>query len=434
MGLVSMFAELKKRHLLQIALIYLGAGWLFIEITDFLVGTYGFSRKILDTVVLLAILGFPAFLIIGWFHGERGHQRVQRSELWMLFTLGVMGAIGTYQIATGEPVDTTEDLAVLTPGAEAPQTDAVRTADLPAGPSLAVLPFKNNVADPDLGWLGSGLADLLTTNFAQLPGLQVVGRQRLYDILTEEGRTEDEAIPDQLASTVARAAGARTMLWGSVSGSAQDLVIDAQIIDVETGAVRAAERVRGQDVFAMVDSLTQQLVPQLTSNPGGQRPPRLALLGTTDMRALGAFHEGVALEREGRYEEAAQYFERAADHDSTFVLPLARLAGRAGRRDPEGQPPGEDEREEAVDIEQTVREVETLARSSRQADLYRRRAMRMLAQIGEDIEMGDVSSEEFLANLDSTLTHAMSRLDFAISVGRDSASRPPRGPRAPRPR
>ncbi len=427
-----MFDELKKRHLFQIALLYLGGGWLFIEITDFLVGTYGMSRKILDTVVLLAVLGFPAFLIIGWFHGERGPQRARRSELWMLVTLGVMGAVGSYQIATGESIP--EEGSAVETLAPAPNGDGDLVADAPdrlRGPSLAVLPFKNNIADAELAWLGSGLADLLTTNFAQIEGLQVVGRQRLYDLLTEEGRTEEEQIPDQLASAVARASGARTMLWGTVSGSADDLVIDAQIIDIETGAVIDAERVRGDDVFTMVDSLTMLLAPSVGLERAGRPPPpRLAIVGTQDMEALGAFHEGVALERAGKHEEAARSFERAASHDTTFILPMARLANRRGSRDRSEDREAVGEEVEAASVEVGAESRE--ADAQRRAERYQRRALKILSELGGEfeIDIDGVSMEQFLTNLDVTLAQSLSKLD-SIAVDPDSLGKTPRPPRRP---
>ena len=432
-----MFGELRKRHLLEIGLLYLGAGWLFIEITDFLVSEYGFSRKILDTVVLLAILGFPAFLIIGWFHGERGHQRVQRSEAWLLVTLGVLAGVGTFRIATAEQAFMGSEAAE--PVAPAVSTDA-RLASDRGGPdlgrsSIAVLPFRNNVAD----WLGSGLADLLTTDFAQIRGLRVVGRQSLYDLLTEEGRSEAEEIPESLATTVARAAGARMMIWGSVTGTADDLAIDAQLIELENGTVVDGARVRGSDVFALVDSLAARLAPHI----GGERDRpsiRVSQLGTRDLDALGAFQEGIALERAGDVEEAEAMFEKAVAMDSSFALPLVRLAGRAEvrtgaggagagvPREPGGT--GQAPRDPAVAAE--------VERAQAAADWHRRRALQVIGRMSDDFAFTfeDLDEEEILAKLDSVLGQAMSRVHVVVKdLEHDSLGRliPPALPESRRP-
>lgn len=328
----SILEKIRKRRMVQIALVYVGAAWLGVEITDFIVGTYAYSRKVLDTVVFLAILGFPAFLVIGWYHGERGPQRIRRAEAWLLVTLITLGGIGTYRIATAEP-ETGGGAEMAAPAAVADggdrSGDAVSFAgsapDL--GPnSLAVLPFRNNVPDPELEWLGSGLADLLTTNLAQLPDLLVVGRQSLYDLITEGGLSEEEEIPESLALTVARGAGARLLLWGSVTGTAGDMRIDAQLIELENGTVASADFARGGDVFELVDTLTVRLASHLSGAPPPAEVARISHLGTRNLEAWAAFHRGNALSRAGRADEAEAHYERAAAIDSAFALPL--LASR----------------------------------------------------------------------------------------------------------
>lgn len=448
---MSVFAELRKRHVLEIALVYLGVAWLFIEITQFVVANYGFSSKVLDAVFLVAALGFPAFVIIAWYHGEKGPQKVQRGELSLLLTLAVLGAIGSYRIATGEE----REIPNATGGTAArPQNSDASLAAAPDADlgrrSVAVLPFRNNVSDPELAWLGSGLADLLTTNFAQLPELRVVGRQSLYDLLTEEGRTETEEIPEGLANTVARAAGAHLMVWGTVTGTADDLAIDAQLIELEHGTVVVAERVRGSDVFAMVDSLTARLSERLGGERAGRRP-RIAIseLGTHDMDALAAFQAGAQAERAGRPEEAADFYERAAAIDTTFALPMIRLAGASEQWQVHSPPPDFDPADvedlawlaeigEAIgmdltDIDWADLDPETRTRiegeiasverqrAQRESELHRQRALRMLERAGTDLKakLQGVSVEDFIFQFDSTLGRAISSVRV---IARDTAS------------
>jgi len=450
---VSLYTELRKRHVLEIALVYLGVAWLFIEITQFIVGNYGFSRKVLDAVFLVAALGFPAFVVIAWYHGERGPQGVRRGEVSLLLTLAVLGAIGTYRIATGEePASLPQEAAPNAAGAPADDPAFTLTGadetDL-GRRSLAVLPFKNNVADEQLAWLGPGLADLLTTNFAQIEPLRVVGRQTLYDLLTEEGRTESEEIPESLASTVARAAGARMMVWGTISGSADDLVIDAQLIELENGTVLAAERVRGTDVFDMVDTLTGRLTAQLAGDRGPP-PVQLSRFGTQDLEALAAFQQGVDAERAGRHEDAAVHYEEASSIDSTFMLPVIRLAGAGDRWRPPG--PSREPREitvvtrtdaEDLDLEDLEeinwddidwedlddderRALRTVARSNpeygrRQAEIHKRRALRLLESMGAEAlgeelvaRMEGMGAEEFIFKFDSTLSATLSTVAVIV--------------------
>ena len=331
--------QLRLKRIPQAALVYVGAAWLGIEIAGFLVAEYAFSRKILNTVVLLAILGFPAFMVIAWYHGEPGAQRVRRGERWLLLTLGTLAAVGTFRIATAQNDPAEADADGVAPSAEAeaqgaPVTEpadagsviAVATAEDLGPRSLAVLPFKNNVPDTALQWLGPGLADLMTTNLAQLPGLTVVGRQSLYDMLTEQGRSEEDEIPESLALTVARGTGARLLLWGSVTGTAEDMRIDLQLIDLATGRIAQAESARGNDVFTLIDTLSVWASGQLVEQRPVGRFLRTSDLGTTDWEALAAFHRGNALAREGKLDEAEEHFQLAISLDSAFALPM--LASR----------------------------------------------------------------------------------------------------------
>jgi TolB-like protein len=330
----SAFSELRKRHLFQIVVVYLGVAWFFVEIVGFLVDNYELSRKVLDTAVMLAALGFPAAMVIGWNHGAKGRQHIARAEVWLLVTLGVMAGIGTYRITTAEELPQSERSdAQLALGPGDAETGSSTTAVATGGPvdlgaqSVAVFPFDNNVADPELNWLGSGLADMLTTNFAQIPSLRVVGRQRLFDLLLEAGRDETDQIPESLATGIAELSGAHSMVRGSVVGSAEDLAIDAQLIDLQTGEVVAAERVRGQDVFDMVDTLSARLASRISGEPQQRMAEApLTRIATRDPEAARAFYEGLHLQRAGEHEEARVRMERSVELDSTNMLALMALS------------------------------------------------------------------------------------------------------------
>ena len=347
-GFGHLFRDVRKRHVLQVAIIYLGVAWGLTEATGFLIDNYALSRKLLDVVLLLLILGFPAALVIAWYHGEQGPQEVTRGEVVILTLFLVLAAVGTYRIGVGE---------------EPPRagSDASVPADLGQG-SVAVLPFTNNTGADSLDWLGPGLSDLLTSNLAQVRGLSVVSPQRLFALLREEGREETESIPDQFALQIASRSGARVMVHGSILGSVDDLRIDVQLIDLENGTVLGAERARGTDLFALADTLSEKLSGRLLGDPAervlvkGDREPSarspLALTGDldayreyqTDLRArwrdldpddIGArYRLAVMYERmPGRVDEQRQILEEILALDSSSApayYALAQIVAREG--------------------------------------------------------------------------------------------------------
>ncbi len=318
-----LFTEIRRRRILQIIVVYAGAAWVLTEASQFVVENYGYTRRLLDVVVYLLVVGFPAAVVIAWYHGESGPQRPTRTEVALLSILAVIGVTGAYQIGTAPPgSEFTSDQVAVDLG------DA----------SVAVIPFDNQIADPEMAWLGQGLAELLTTGLAQLDALRVVSGQRLYDLLRQEGREGAEAIPNDLAMRLSRKAGARYMVRGTVLGSRDDITLNASLINLQNGEVAAAARARGSDAFAVVDQVSAELSGQILASARESRGRAEGLLAaelapvaeitTQDIEAYHAYQEGLEAERRFRTAEAKAHYERAIQLDPGFALAHLRLGGR----------------------------------------------------------------------------------------------------------
>ncbi len=274
----NLFRNLHRRRMFQAGILYLGGAWALLEATDFFVQNYALSHKLLDVMILLLVLGFPAVLVITWYHGEQGRQEVVRSELAILTTLFVLAGVGTYRISTGEE-------SIGRSEAEGGST-AAATLDLGAG-SVAVLPFTNSTGADSLDWLGPGVSDILTSNLAQLAGVSVVSPQRLFDLLVREGRQETDRIPDRFAIEIASRSGARLMARGSVLGRIGDLTLDAQLIDLADGTLVGVGRARGDDLFALADTVARTLAEQVTEHVRAGPEPASSDLPLRSPLALG---------------------------------------------------------------------------------------------------------------------------------------------------
>ncbi|MDT8436584.1 MAG: CsgG/HfaB family protein [Gemmatimonadota bacterium] len=295
--------RLAEKRIVQTAAVYAGGAWLLLEATDFFVDNYALSTRLLDVAVLLILLGFPAALIISWFHGERGRQEGSRFEVALLLTLAVLAALGTYRITVGGETPAGPERGS---GAVSVSREARTAAEDLGEVSVAVLPFVNGTGQDSLDWLGPGLSDMLTSSLVRTGRLRVVSPQRLYELLRESGQEETGRIPDALAMDIASRSGARRMVRGSVLGEPGDLAVEAQLIDLRDGTVVAAERVRGDDVFDLSDSVAVRLSGHVLAagavaptGPGDTAPrfagsaprPPIALLG--DMDKLREFQAGI---------------------------------------------------------------------------------------------------------------------------------------------
>jgi tetratricopeptide (TPR) repeat protein len=312
----DIFRQLQERHVLRTAVLYLGAGWVGLEFIGFVVENYGFERAVLDCALLMIGVGFPIALIISWYHGAGGRQDVPRAEGLMVGTLILVGLVGSGVILTRDrPEPRSPTLAPA----------GIIADDLGEG-SVAVLPLANRTGADSLDWLGPGLADMLTTNLAQLDGLRVVSAQRLLDLLRQAGRGETEAIPDDLALQIASRSGARTLVRGSFMAVGDEVRLDVQLIDLEDGTIAAAEQARGTDVFALVDDVSARLSGQMLG--ASFRPTELTpgtQLATGNLEAYREYQEGLLAERRFLLEQAEGYYRRAVELDPEFAIAWLRL-------------------------------------------------------------------------------------------------------------
>lgn len=84
-----MFDRLKNRRLVKWTLAYLTVAWITIQLTDVLADVWLFPLTVQQAVQVLLGFGFLITLVLAWYHGTPGRQRVSRFE-WGLIT-GLVG-------------------------------------------------------------------------------------------------------------------------------------------------------------------------------------------------------------------------------------------------------------------------------------------------------------------------------------------------------
>ena len=205
--------------------------------------------------------------------------------------------------------------------------------------ALAVMYFEN-IPDPeDKDHTGEMLTNLLITALSQASGLEVVSRQRLYDIQEEMGKADAKKITPSLASKIAQRAGVRTMLLGTVLQSQPKLAITSQLIDVATGNILSSQRLAGfstDQMFPLVDSLAVLVRNGLNvAVAPAAEAKSVAEVTTSSPEAYRSFLEGVDLSKKVYSDEAEAAFKRAIELDSNFAMAYFGLATvwRPGTRD-----------------------------------------------------------------------------------------------------
>jgi serine/threonine protein kinase/tetratricopeptide (TPR) repeat protein len=190
---------------------------------------------------------------------------------------------------------------------------------------LAIMYF-DNLADPeDERKLGEITSNLLITDLSESQYLDVVSSQRLYDILKLLGREGEKKIHRNVATEVARKAGSRWMLSGSILQVEPQMIITSQLVDVESGSAIASQRITGEvddDIFALVDKLTVEIKNDLSLPAAAQAEPDppVADVTTHSPEAYRHYLEGEDYFFKLYWTEAAESYKRALEFDSTFAM------------------------------------------------------------------------------------------------------------------
>ncbi len=188
---------------------------------------------------------------------------------------------------------------------------------------VAIMPFRVTGADPRLGYLREGMVDLLAARLSGGSGPRAVDARSVLAAWHTSGGSEHQDLSQAAALTLARRLGAGQLVMGSVVGSAEQVIIDASILELPAGAQRAqASAVGPEDSLAV---LVDRLTAGLLALKSGETEQRLGALTKTSLPALRAYLDGQAAYRGGRYEEASRHFERAFQIDTSFVLSAVAL-------------------------------------------------------------------------------------------------------------
>ena len=63
---MSFFAELKRRNVLRVAVAYVVAAWLVIQVVETIFPAFGFSSAAIRIVVIVFSIGLVPVLILAW--------------------------------------------------------------------------------------------------------------------------------------------------------------------------------------------------------------------------------------------------------------------------------------------------------------------------------------------------------------------------------
>jgi serine/threonine protein kinase/tetratricopeptide (TPR) repeat protein len=195
--------------------------------------------------------------------------------------------------------------------------------------SLAILPFRNTSGDAKDDWIGSTVADMLSTDIGQSAHLHAVPTDRLHQVLSDLRVGPETTVDPDTLRRVAQFSNADVVVSGQYARFGDQIVINATIRDLaHDQSVPVKAQALEKDLPAAIDSLADSVRKNLSLSADVVEELKAQSFkpNSTSVDALREYDQGSALMRAGKYLDALKLLQAATDQDPKFALAFSRLA------------------------------------------------------------------------------------------------------------
>ena len=298
--------HIRERKLVEWTLAYAGGAWLVLEVVGLAADAFDGPALVLQVAFGVVALGLPIALVLAWYHGEQGRQRVSGPELVIIAALLGVGGLLVANLTGGEgaglgPLAFDDDL-----------------------PSVAVLPLETLGGTEADAAFADGMHDELLHRLSKIGGIRVTSRTSVLGIREEFRRSRD----------IAQALGVGHLVEGTAQTAGDQVRIIVQLIEPETDDhLWSAEFTRTltvENLFEIQSEISASIAAALAAELTPEERVQIADQPTQSLEAYLAFQRGneaFANRRSlpNRLEAAAAYRE-ATELDPRYVDAYARLA------------------------------------------------------------------------------------------------------------
>lgn len=89
----GLWQKLRRRKVVQWGIAYAAGAWGFLQAFEYASEAFGWSGQLRQVAIFTALIGLPIVLLIAWYHGERGKQRVTVTEVVTVALLAAAGVL-----------------------------------------------------------------------------------------------------------------------------------------------------------------------------------------------------------------------------------------------------------------------------------------------------------------------------------------------------
>lgn len=196
--------------------------------------------------------------------------------------------------------------------------------------SVAVLAFANLTGNPADDWVGQGMAESLTADFAKVRGLRSISREQIFDVQRGAGSTPARMEDDRQSIELGRRLGATWVVSGAVQRLGDRVRVTARTIAVHEGRTVSSVKLDGTlaGIFDLQDRLVEELARQGLQRELEQSEKRAIGAEAHAPEAYEAYQRGLLNLRvatEDAVQHAIGLFERAIGIEPGYVDALVAL-------------------------------------------------------------------------------------------------------------
>jgi TolB-like protein len=199
--------------------------------------------------------------------------------------------------------------------------------------TVAVMYFTNSalVHHGEYEPLSKGITEMLITELAASPALQVVERDRLQKLLEEQNLAESGKVDKETAVALGKILGARHLLMGGfVIDPRENMRLDLRAVNVETSQIEYVETVSGkaENVLGLISDLGAKVNRKLRLPPlpTHERQAESRTSKPSQLRAVMLLSRALDQEDKGNVTAAIALYRQALEVYPEYERAQVRLA------------------------------------------------------------------------------------------------------------
>jgi TolB-like protein len=310
--MTTLLQRLRERKLVQWALAYLAGAWVVLQVMEVTAEPFGWPLAVQRGITVLLAVGFFVTLVVAWYHGEKGRQRVSGPELLMVAALLVIAGAALFlvRVEQGGPS--------ASPIPESTHVEAEK-------PAIAVLPCDNISPNSEDAYLADGIHEEILLRLSKIQSLTSIGRKSV-----EWCRDNPRPIRDMAAELGVGFVGECSV---RKDAGQNRIRLTFQLLDASTGGQIWAENydrdLTAGNLLELESDVARQVAHTLRAVLTPEERARIEAVPTENLEAYYNYLRGRHLWNQrslAAFDSAVQYYNRAVLLDPEYARAYAGLA------------------------------------------------------------------------------------------------------------